>query len=114
MKAPDPRDIPEWDIPQWGSLEGVGPIESVQLDGVDLRAGDRVRLWPRPGADILDLALEGKVATIEAIEQDYEGRIHLAVVIDDDPGRDLGLLRQPGHRFFFTPEEVEPVTSQNQ
>ena len=25
------------------------------------------------------------------------------MVIDDDPGRDLGLLRQPGHRFFFEP-----------
>ena len=33
---------------------------------------------------------------------------HLAVVLDDDPGRDLGLLRQPGHRFFFSPAEVEP------
>jgi hypothetical protein len=31
------------------------------------------------------------------------------VIVDDDPGRDLGLLRQPGHRFFFTPEEVEPL-----
>jgi hypothetical protein len=30
-------------------------------------------------------------------------------VLDDDPGRDLGLLRQPGHRFFFAPEEVEPM-----
>ncbi len=25
------------------------------------------------------------------------------------PGRDMGLLRQPGHRFFFDPEEVEPL-----
>ena len=46
---------------------------------------------------------------IEAIEEDYEGRTHLAVVLDDDPGRDLGLLRQPGHRFFFSVEEVEPL-----
>jgi hypothetical protein len=29
--------------------------------------------------------------------------------VDDDPGRDLGALRQPGHRFFFRPEEVEPL-----
>jgi hypothetical protein len=58
---------------------------------------------------MLDLALAGKSATIEAIEQDYENRVHLAVLIDDDPGRDLGALRQPGHRFFFSPEEVEPL-----
>jgi len=68
-----------------------------------------VRLKPRAGGDIFDLALAGKVAVVEAIEQDYEGKIHLAVVVEDDPGRDLGMLRQPGHRFFFSPEEVEPL-----
>src|SRR5262249_51387230 len=79
--------------------------------------------WPdgaeppfRPGrrADILDLALAGKTATVEALEQDYEGRIYLAVTVDDDPGRDLGELRQPGHRFFFSPEEVEPLAPVDQ
>ena len=71
--------------------------------------GDRVRLKPRPGRDIFDLALAGKTAVIESIEEDYEGRVHLAVVLDDDPGRDLGMLRQPGHRFFFGVDEVEPL-----
>jgi hypothetical protein len=56
----------------------------------------------------MDMALTGKVALIEAIEQDFEDNIQLAVVLDDDPGRDLGMMRQPGHRFFFSPEEVEP------
>jgi len=94
----------------FNNLEG-GPQrqESVCVFGVELRAGDQVRLWPKPGADIMDLALAGKIATIEAIETDYEGQTHLAVVLDDDPGRDLGLLRQPGHRFFFTVAEVEPM-----
>jgi hypothetical protein len=50
-----------------------------------------------------------QVALVESIEQDYEGRNHLAVVLEDDPGRDLGMLRQPGHRFFFSTEEVEPL-----
>ena len=84
-------------------------VTSVRVFGVELRKGDRVRLLPQRTADIIDLALAGKIATIEAIEQDYEERVHLAVVIDDDPGRDMGELRQPGHRFFFSPEEVEPV-----
>ena len=35
--------------------------------------------------------------------------MHLAVVVEDDPGRDLGERRQPGHRFFFAPDEVEPL-----
>lgn len=94
----------------WNEFEGRTPVESVRVFGRDLRAGDRVRLWPKQGADIMDLALAGKVATIEAIERDYEEQVHLAVVVDDDPGRDLGLLRQPGHRFFFSPAEVEPMT----
>jgi hypothetical protein len=76
----------------------------------DLKPGDRVRLWPLGRADIMDIALEGKLATIEAIEQDFEDRIYLAVTVDDDPGRDFGAQRQPGHRFFFGVDEVEPLT----
>jgi hypothetical protein len=84
-------------------------LESVTVFGVELRTGDRVRLWPQKSADIMDMALKGKVAILEAIESDFDNQIHLAVVLEDDPGRDLGMLRQPGHRFFFSPEEVEPL-----
>ncbi len=84
-------------------------LDCIHVGHAELRAGDRVRLRPPGRADIMDLALAGKVATIEAIEQDFEGRSHVAVVLEDDPGRDLGLLRQPGHRFFFLVEEIEPV-----
>jgi hypothetical protein len=31
------------------------------------------------------------------------------VTVDDDPGRDLGAEGNTGHRFFFAPEEVEPL-----
>jgi hypothetical protein len=86
----------------------TGP-EKVCLAGVEYRLGGRVRLWPLGDADILDLALKGKTAVIAALEQDYENRFHVAVTVDDDPGRDLGLAGQPGHRFFFRPEEVEPL-----
>lgn len=75
----------------------------------EFNQGDRVRLKPRAGGDVFDLALAGKSAVIEAIEEDYEGKVHLAVVVDDDPGRDLGMLRQPGHRFFFSLDEVEKI-----
>ncbi len=85
-------------------------LECIHIGPCEIRPGDRVRLCPRGRADILDLALAGRTATIEAIEQDYEGRAYLAVTVDDDPGRDLGALRQPGHRFFFQPEEVEPLS----
>ncbi len=84
-------------------------VKCVHVGPCEIRAGDRVRLRPGGRADILDLALAGMVATVDSIEQDFEGRVFLAVTVDDDPGRDLGALRQPGHRFFFRPEEVEPL-----
>lgn len=87
-------------------------LECIHIGPAEVRAGARVRLQPRGRADILDLALAGKTATVEAIEQDYDGQAYLAVTVDDDPGKDLGALRQPGHRFFFRPEEVEPLLRQ--
>jgi hypothetical protein len=60
-------------------------------------------------ADIFDIALDGKIAIVESVERDFEDRIHLAVTVEDDPGRDFGVARQIGHRFFFGPEEVELV-----
>jgi hypothetical protein len=84
-------------------------LESAIVDGVELRKGDKVRIWPKKRADIMDMALEGKVATIEALEEDVEKQVHFALVIDDDPGRDMGLLRQSGHRFFYSADEVEPL-----
>jgi hypothetical protein len=79
------------------------------IKGREIGKGSRVRLHPRAGGDILDLVLAGKVAFVEAVEQDFEDNIQLAVTIEDDPGRDLGYERQPGHRFFFTPDEIEPL-----
>jgi hypothetical protein len=73
--------------------------------------GDRVRLRPRRGADAFDLLLRGRTATIAAIEQDYEDQVHLAVTIDDDPGADIGRAGKIAHRFFFRPDEVEPLTA---
>jgi hypothetical protein len=84
-------------------------LEAATVNGVLLRPGNQVKIKPRSRADIMDMALADKIATIEAIEQDAEGRIHFALVLDDDPGRDLGFMRQPGHRFFYTIDEVEPV-----
>ena len=93
----------------WHLLEDKPALDCVTVSGVDLKRGDRVRLRPRKSGDIMDVVLAGKVAVIESIEQDYEGTIQLAVVMDEDPGKDLGMLRQPGHRFFFGPEEVEAI-----
>jgi hypothetical protein len=82
------------------------------VEGVEIRKGSRVMLWPRAGGDIMDIALAGKVAFVEGIEQDYEDRVYIAVTLEEDPGRDLGGDRILGHRFFFSPEEVVPLDSE--
>ena len=94
---------------EWQLLEEHTPLESVSVSGVEIKKGDRVILRPRKNGDIFDMALANQIAIIESIEQTYEDQVQLAVVLEDDPGRDLGMMRQPGHRFFFTLEEVEPL-----
>ena len=95
--------------------ESLTPDELLQLHGTmrdvpsGFKPGDRVRLRPKAGADIFDVALAGRIAIVESIEEDFENRFHVAVVIEDDPGRELGLTRQPGHRFFFSVDELEIV-----
>ena len=69
-----------------------------------LGAGDRVRLRPQRRADILDLAMAGRLATIVSVEQDFDDRAYFAVTLDDDPGP---------HRFFFAPDEVEPLPGES-
>jgi len=97
----------EW---EWQLLEEKTPVDHLEISGIEVRTGSRVRLRPRKGGDVMDIALAGQIATIECIEQDYEGKSHVCVVVDQDPGRDMGMLRQPGHRFFFEAEEIEPLS----
>jgi hydrogenase maturation protease len=95
-------------VSYWEELERPGP-DVIAVGGVELRRGARVRLRPRARGDVFDVVLDGKKAVVDALEEDTDGNVLVAVTIDDDPGRDLGERRQPGHRFFFTPEEVEPL-----
>lgn len=92
--------------------EALSSEELLALHGArrpSLKVGDRVRLRPQGRADIMDLALAGREATIVAVEEDFEGRVHVAVTVADDPGSDLGQAGFPGHRFYFSPEEVESL-----
>ena len=57
----------------------------------------------------MDVALAGKIGIIESIEQDYEGKVQVAIVMDDDPGKDLGCFASPATAFSSTSEEIEPV-----
>jgi hypothetical protein len=93
----------EWNIP-----DTTERLDEVRVGTSLVRPGDRVRLCPRVRADIMDLVLTGKIASVVSIEQDFEGNPYVAVTVDEDPGKDFGEQLQPGHRFFFFPEEIEP------
>ena len=50
----------------------------------------------------------GRRATIEKIMVDYDGRVHLGVTVDGDPGQEL--LRETGRLLYFYAPEVEVVS----
>ena len=77
------------------------------VDGVTFRRGGRVRLRPGPDADLHARLLDGRTATIERIFVDYDGKTHLGVTIDDDPGQEL--MRETNRFLFFFAPEVEVI-----
>jgi hydrogenase maturation protease len=83
--------------------------QEINCRGRLLRPGSRVRLKPHSRGDIMDMALDGRIAVVEAIDEDDSGASHVAVTLDDFPGWDLEAAKHPAHRFFFDPSELEPV-----
>jgi hydrogenase maturation protease len=96
----------------FGSEIGMPPPRTVVAAGVEVGRGSRVVLRPGAGGDVFGQAMAGMLATVETIHQDLDGKVHLAVTLEDDPGRELGEDRRPGHRFFFSPDEVEPLAGE--
>ena len=94
-EPPEPETRPE------GSASEVTAMDE------ELREGSRVRLRPRLSGDVFDMVLEGRTAVVEGVEEDEEGRPHVVVVVEEDPGLDAGETRQGGRRLFFSPDEVE-------
>jgi hydrogenase maturation protease len=93
-------------FPAWPTLDANAPAGELRIGGRVVTAGSRVRLNPSPKGDVFDLALAGQSACVHSIEQDLEGKFHVVVLLDSDPGRTIG-PRGPGHRFFFSPGEIE-------
>ena len=93
----EPPGLPE---PAAGQSEAIA-------DGVRFVRGSKVVLRPGADADLHARMLDGRRATIERILTDYDGRVHLGVTIDDDPGQDL--LRETGRFLYFFAPEVEVI-----
>ncbi len=88
-----------------GLVDPTAGEEHAEVDGVRFRRGGKVRLRPGPDADLHARLLDGRTATIERIMVDYDGKTHLGVTIDGDPGQEL--LRESGRLLFFFAPEVE-------
>jgi hypothetical protein len=100
----DPQtDEPPTEPP--GLVDPRAGEESADVDGVTFRRGAAVVIRPAPDADLHARMLDGRTATIERIFTAYDGRTHLGVTIDDDPGQEL--MRDTGRYLFFFAEEVE-------
>ncbi len=75
------------------------------VGGVTYRPGDTVVLRPGPGRNAQDHLVQGRRATVERIYVDFDGRVQLAVTVDDVPGQDI--MRDIRRYLFFRPDEVE-------
>ena len=95
-----PSEPPNLPDPAAGQPEAI-------VDGVRFARGTRVVIRPGPDADIQARMLVGRTATIERILTDFDGKTHLGVTIDDDPGRDL--MRETGRLLYFFAPEVEVI-----
>ncbi len=126
---PDPDlaegiEFPEWTEP--GSLADVGPQEpqadaprqapppgpadtageeDVVVDGKAFRRGAKVVLRPGTDGDPYDKMMDGRMATVQRIYLDYDGKAYLGVTIDDDPMAEV--LRESGRYLFFFADEIE-------
>jgi hypothetical protein len=82
--------------------------DHVIISGVPVARGSKVIM--RPGsrrADAQDLFLAGRTAQVEAVLNDVDGEVHVAVSPDDDPAADL--QRSQGRFLYFAPDEIEPI-----
>jgi hypothetical protein len=104
--VPSAPGIPWWDP---GADTSVSPgTDHVIISGVPVARGSKVIM--RPGsrrADAQDLFLAGRSAQVEAVLNDVDGEVHVAVSPDDDPAADL--QRSQGRFLYFAPDEIEPI-----
>ncbi len=94
MMAADPRTkamlerCEAMNGPDFAALHGaLRPAEASHADAppLNFRSVSHVRLNPKPRGDVFDLALKGKLATIVAIERDFDDRVHVAVTLRTIP-----------------------------
>jgi len=97
--------VPWWDADEDARAEPETDV--VLVEGVPVAKGSRVLLRPSRQADAQDLFLAGLVGVVAKVYFDVDGRTHVAVMLEDDPGIDL--YGATGRFYYFGPEEIEPL-----
>ncbi|HTZ45738.1 MAG TPA: hypothetical protein VMB79_17895 [Jatrophihabitans sp.] len=107
----DPPDVPAGAEPPWWDPVADASVaperDVVEVDGIPVSRGSRVRLRPGRRADAQDLFLAGQPARVTAVFGDVDGQRHVAVVLEDDPAADLH--EWYGRYLYFAPDELEPL-----
>ena len=98
--------VPWWDP---GADTSVSPeTDHVVIAGVRVARGSRVRMQPGARrADAQDLFLAGREAVVEAVLNDVDGQVHVAVSPVLDPLAEL--QRSHGRFLYFAPDEIDPL-----
>ncbi|MFD2357070.1 hydrogenase maturation protease [Nonomuraea ferruginea] len=92
--------VPWWDPEADASVRPE--TDCVEVGGVPVRKGSRVRLRPRlRGTDPQDMFLDGRTALVEAVLLDVDGSRHFAVTLEDDPAAELN--QWYGRYRYFAP-----------
>lgn len=94
-------------LPVFGEALVDPTTDCVVVKGIAVAKGSRVLLRPSRSADAQDLFLAGMTAVVQRVYFDLDGAAHVAVVLEDDPGRDL--YDTTGRFYYFGPEEIEPM-----
>jgi hydrogenase maturation protease len=95
--------VPWWDP---GTDAAFDPFtDTLNIGGITIGSGTRVRLNPSRRADAHDLFYAGMLATVKGVFNDVDGDQHVAVALDDDPASDM--LEWQGRFLYFHPDEIE-------
>jgi hydrogenase maturation protease len=100
------------ELSEWESFlnpPGVVPPEeaAIEVGGIRVARGSRVRLRPTRRADSMDFFLAGRVAEVQGVYRDVEDVAWVAVSLEGGPAGDLHSSH--GRFFYFYPEEIEPL-----
>lgn len=106
----EPAPVMEPETPWWdpGADASVDPeTDRVNIGGVLVGKGSRVRLRPGKRADAHDMFVDGRVAVVQAVLLDVDDVWHLAVTLEDDPAAEE-FVAHGRYRYFGT-DEVQPL-----